>query len=1010
MEALEQRVSRLYQYIGDPSGDVFATAKQVQRLETICHEQQRIIQKLQSQQELFQTDAATYFEQQLNTIINQKGIRNTDFIALTKFFTQSLVHAVTTVQTECSDLIQSSLPLSKLQDLEMQMKRLKFGGGNSAGAEKIQELETRLRLLEIQSSPSETENSASHVDEAQVQQMQQTILTLQEHVNHLEDNLITEVQKHYKMTTKQGELAAPLVRVQQMVQRLDQEFQSFRGMDPRKVAEALIQSSTENLRTEFQTTLATRASKAELDRFDITVRRIEAYSTDVQTGFYKMKQQLEDTSKHLTDKFSESRWNRLETKLQQSLETKHKTQLSVWNSVLETQEQKIQETIEGIQRSANRIHEELRVHTSPEAFTTHFQHLKETILDDQQGWLDRIAEPLHARMTTVEKQSQETRAGFLEFTSEMKTELSASGLQKKYATFTDKLAAFEGTVNGWNQRLQKTEDSHKQVLSYVEDRTDAITGSLHEIETQFSEVKQSITEIQKEAKKELAIWLQDRNGDIQKRFTDAAQEIQHIQRSSVALETELYKQLESYRNVERSLAEKFRDSQAKSEQTVVAWRDEQMNYIISRMAEFSAEVRRQLAESEDHLAEYGGGLGGGDSYEMAQVRLRVAELQERLTEINQRTGQAEMRKLQKDLETALYVSNEEWLKKRADGIMSQHVDVFQKQLDEFNQTLAEDRVKFMKRYELLTEVEKTQIRKLNEGLYKDHAKRLQDMVHSESETIRVELLQKVETQITQHFQAYKTLIEKVYVSAGKTQIGQTPINPIRLEYQSQNKCIYTALFGTDPQTSDTLAQVQSIEGWDFVCFTNMDIQDAKGWKIVHVEPKTNSMALAAKRIKWLSHKVLEDYDIVVWIDAYLAPSIIAADKLYQWITLMKERGAVMFHRQHEKRNCIWDECDAVVKNKRDTPEHVQSVRKLLQIQNMPTQFGLYDTNIMIKFHKDKRLISISERIMHLLEQYTTRDQLIVTFVYYMQKFSEFSTADLMRAFEKTGNHVRIPAY
>jgi hypothetical protein len=201
-----------------------------------------------------------------------------------------------------------------------------------------------------------------------------------------------------------------------------------------------------------------------------------------------------------------------------------------------------------------------------------------------------------------------------------------------------------------------------------------------------------------------------------------------------------------------------------------------------------------------------------------------------------------------------------------------------------------------------------------------------------------------------------------------------------------------------------------MDGWDYICFTNLDIPETHGWKIVRVESKSKSMALEAKRYKWLSHKYLEDYDIVVCLDAYIAPSLIAADKLYQWVTLMKEKDAVIFHRNHEYRTCIWDECDAVIQARRDTPEHVQAIKKVLQMSNMPVNYGLYDTNIVIKFHKDIRMKRISEEIMNYLEQYTTRDQLVVTLVYYLQKFANYGTADLLRAFEKQGGHMNIPAF
>lgn len=977
MEALEQRVSRLYQYIGDPvSGDLFATVNQVQRLETLCHEQQQIIQNLQNQQDFFQRGVTEYFEQQFQTIINQKGIRNTDFIALTKFFTQSLVHAVTTVQTECSKLIQTSIPLTKLQELEQQIKRLRSSGGNSASAENIQNLEIRLRLLEIQ-SPS-TGNSVQLTEKqsgnsVQLAEIQQTVQTLQDHVKHLEDNLITEVQKHYKMATKQGELAAPLVRIQNTVQMLDQEFQSFRGMDPRKVAEALIQASTENLRTEFQTALATRASKEDLERFDTTVRRVEAYSTDVQTGFYKMKQQLEETAKQLTDKFSDTRWNRLETNFQHALETKHKTQLSVWNSLLETQQQTIQQQMAEIQQSATRIFQSVQTHTSPEAFSAQFQRLKQAMIEDQQGCLEKLVDPIQSRMTAVEKQVHDTRTGFLQLSSELKTELSASGLQQIYAGCSDKLAEFQGTVTSWNQRLEKIETSHKQGLLYIEDRTALIEETIRDMEKQIQSSKQSIVDNQKEVKKELTSWLQDRKGEIQKRFTDAAQEIQHIQRSSVQLEGELYKQLESYRAVERSLAEKFREAQAKSEQTVVAWREEQSNYIVARMAELSSAVRNQIQEANERAQIIESMIQASDVAEINAMRLKVSDCLERVTELNQRFGQTALRALQKDVETNIRSTYNEWLRKRV-------------------------------------EEEKDALRRQTERLASESSDKLETQIQTQVRNLYEQLRINVQSELSRQNEEIQILTQRIHTVSQQT-TQSTPIqSQNRLWYQSQNKCFYTALFGTRAQVTDTLSMMRPIPGWDAICFTNQTIVDPNGWTIVRVEPTSKSMALEAKRYKWLSHTYLEDYDLVVWIDAYLSPQSFAGDKLYQWIMMMKERGLSILHRKHGVRDCVWEECTAVIEHRREIPERVQAVQALYKQYSMPKHIGLFDTNILIKFHKDPQLKEVAEQIVHYCEQVTTRDQLLVTFVYHTHFYKKYDTADLQRIIEPTGQHVRSPAF
>ncbi len=922
MEALEQRVSKLYQYIGDPQGELFASAKQVQRLETIIQEQQQIIYQLQSRQNFFQKDAAAYFEDQLERIVKQKGIRNTDFISLTQLFTQNLTHAVTTLQTEFTAALKNSLQTEKIQELESQIKRLKNSptspSGNSELTGKLQELETRLALLEIQSPTLPTGNTVpgkQSVSDTDLDVIKQEIEVLKDHVKHLEDNLITEVQKHYKMSAKQGELAAPLTRIQNTVQMLDKEFQSFRGVDVRKVAEAMIGTATENLRTEFQTALATRASMEQLTKFDADIRRIEAYSTDVQTGFYKMRNHLEDVAAKMTDSFSETRWGKLENSLKKSLEMKHTEQHATWKLLLETQDTEIQRTVQSIQRAAEKVFEDVKTNTSPEAFEVQLRRLQNALTESQEGWLEKIAEPLQVRMTTVEQQSQQTRSGFLELISDMKTELAASNLKSKYDEFETRLAGFTKITEDWNKRLQKSEEAHKQILAFSEARIEQTVKAMTALETENSRIRVAVAEMQQQTKRELDTWLRDRNGDIQKRFTDAAQEIQHIQRNTVALESELYKQLEIYRNQERVWADKYREFQTAAETTVVAWREEQSTYIISRIAELSSTVRKQIQESNERAAVIETIIEASDMIEINNMRLRVSDCLERITELNRQFNQNTIQVLQKNIETNVRTVLFEWLRKRI-----------------------------------------------------------------EEET---------------------TLLPKK-----KTMHAIQKTNQEQLNYQSHTKCFYTALFGIPGTEMDTLAQIQPIPGWDYICFTNITIQEPNGWTIIHVPLDGKSPQKLAKHYKWQSHKYLEDYDIVVWVDAYISPASFAGDKLYQWITLMNERGLSVLHRKHDMRDCIWDECEAVLTAKRDTPEHVQKIREILTAEKMPRHIGLFDTNIILKFHKRPAVKKVANEIAYYLEEYTRRDQLVVTYVYYKNNFNEFSTTNLLHAFEKMGHHVR----
>jgi hypothetical protein len=228
-----------------------------------------------------------------------------------------------------------------------------------------------------------------------------------------------------------------------------------------------------------------------------------------------------------------------------------------------------------------------------------------------------------------------------------------------------------------------------------------------------------------------------------------------------------------------------------------------------------------------------------------------------------------------------------------------------------------------------------------------------------------------------------------------------------LAYVSLTKCFYTALLGKESDV-DTLADFEKIPGWDYICFTNLDFPKHRGWKFIKVEAGMNPV-LVAKHYKWMSHLYLGDYDVVVWMDAYMSPNPVFSELFKHWIVSMREQGVAIAHRPHDTRKCIWEECSAVIEHRRAKPEDVSKVLRNLEAIRMPKEYGLYDTNVVIRFHKLTILQHIAEEIFSALQD-CTRDQLAVTMIYYKNNFTSIQLQNLIRAFNKTGEHRRINAY
>lgn len=50
----------------------------------------------------------------------------------------------------------------------------------------------------------------------------------------------------------------------------------------------------------------------------------------------------------------------------------------------------------------------------------------------------------------------------------------------------------------------------------------------------------------------------------------------------------------------------------------------------------------------------------------------------------------------------------------------------------------------------------------------------------------------------------------------------------------------------------------------------------------------------------------------------------------------------------------------------------------IERDGMPRHFGLFDTNTMIRFHKEPEVKAIGDQMLQIMEQCSRRDQLAVT--------------------------------
>jgi len=180
-------------------------------------------------------------------------------------------------------------------------------------------------------------------------------------------------------------------------------------------------------------------------------------------------------------------------------------------------------------------------------------------------------------------------------------------------------------------------------------------------------------------------------------------------------------------------------------------------------------------------------------------------------------------------------------------------------------------------------------------------------------------------------------------------------------------CVYTCITGNYDDLHEIPMKEPEI---DYVCFTNNQNIKSKTWKIIQIEDPSIENHKLARKIKILGHPYLENYDITLWMDA----GIIFTTKISDFIQKFL-KNQPMACCLHNSRNCIYEEAKECLRLKKDTKENILSIVNYLKQENYPENNGLYETTILIRKEKDKKVKETMELWFEMIMKYCKRDQL-----------------------------------
>ena len=225
-----------------------------------------------------------------------------------------------------------------------------------------------------------------------------------------------------------------------------------------------------------------------------------------------------------------------------------------------------------------------------------------------------------------------------------------------------------------------------------------------------------------------------------------------------------------------------------------------------------------------------------------------------------------------------------------------------------------------------------------------------------------------------------------------------------MDEKKERNVIYTTVISTK-NAIDIPKNFEKMKNWDYILFTNLDknIFSNTPWTVVNVNKEFPCNIMSARYIKWVGNELLNSYDNLVWIDAYI---ILDNEKEEEFNNIINSNNIVF--KEHPFRKCIYDECNAVIVHNKDTKFKVSINKGIFIREKMPKKYGLIETNIiMYKNTTENR--EFFKKVFTFMVNKSHRDQLSLTYNIWKYNFKNFKKLpyDYIKSFIKSINYSNL---
>lgn len=196
-------------------------------------------------------------------------------------------------------------------------------------------------------------------------------------------------------------------------------------------------------------------------------------------------------------------------------------------------------------------------------------------------------------------------------------------------------------------------------------------------------------------------------------------------------------------------------------------------------------------------------------------------------------------------------------------------------------------------------------------------------------------------------------------------------------------------------------------GVDYICFTDDKTLKSKTWKFrpIPEELLSYSKVKQQRAVKILAHRYLSNYDISIWVDG----AVIVKGDIKEYLKTLDLSQYSVFVPEHPARKCIYAEKDACVRIKKIKGDEVTLAEKQMERykdEGFPVNYGLVQTNVMIRRHNDPYSKELMEKWWDELKDYSHRDQLSFNYALWKNTAKKFKYLIKTTCNSKTFNWIK----